>query len=117
MMTNKPEGLKFDGRYSWVKVDGDTVTIGLIEEEVTKAKEFVFVQLPEKGEHLEKGKDYLALEAVKWSGHVQSPVSGKVIEVNDELFDEPSIINEDPYGDGWIAKVKLDDKKEIDELK
>ena len=114
MMSDAPKGLKHDGNYSWVKIEGDTATIGLIKEEVDKAKEFVFVQLPEKGEKLKKGERYLALEAVKWSGEIESPVTGEVVEVNDDLFDEPATINNDPYGEGWIAKVKLSDKNELD---
>ncbi len=117
MMSDPPKGLKHDGKYSWVKIEDDTATIGLIKEEVDKAKEFVFVQLPEKGEKLKKGERYLALEAVKWSGEIDSPVTGEVVEVNDDLFDEPSTINKDPYGEGWIAKVKLTDKKELDNMK
>ncbi|MFP4117446.1 MAG: glycine cleavage system protein GcvH [Candidatus Woesearchaeota archaeon] len=116
-MSDAPKGLKYDDKYSWVKVDGDTATIGLVKEQVEKAKEFVFVQLPEKGERLKKGKKYLSLEAVKWSGQVESPVSGEVTEVNEGLFDEPETINKDPYGKGWIAKVKLSDPDEIKELK
>ncbi|MFP4656675.1 MAG: glycine cleavage system protein GcvH [Candidatus Woesearchaeota archaeon] len=116
MMSDAPKGLKYDDKYSWVKVDGDTATIGLVKEQVEKAKEFVFVQLPEKGERLKKGKKYLSLEAVKWSGQVESPVSGEVTEVNEGLFDEPETINKDPYGKGWIAKVKLSDPDEIKKL-
>ncbi len=110
-----PDDLLYDDEYSWVKVDGDIATVGLIEPAVKKVDEFVFIKLPEKGNKIKKGQEYVALEAVKWSGHVSSPVSGEIIEVNEELFDEPSRINHDPYG-SWIMKVKLENKEELKQL-
>ncbi len=72
----------------------------------------MFVKLPENGQKIKKGEIYVSLEAIKWSGHLSSPFSGEIIEVNEEIFDEPSIINRDPYGKGWIAKIKLLNKEE-----
>ncbi|MCB9359439.1 glycine cleavage system protein H [Candidatus Woesearchaeota archaeon] len=92
---------------SWVKVEGEIATVGITEEAAKQAKEFMFIELPEKGKKIAKGEKYVTLEAVKWSGHVNSPVTGKIVEVNDALFDDPSVINNDPKG-SWIMKVKID---------
>lgn len=117
-MSNKnfPENLLYNKDYSWVKIDGDKAVLGIVEPAASRVKEFVFVQLPEVGEKLKKGDTYVSLEAVKWSGHLSSPFSGEVVEVNEELFDEPVKINQDPYGKGWIAKVKLENNQEKEDL-
>ncbi|MDZ7611203.1 MAG: glycine cleavage system H protein [Candidatus Moranbacteria bacterium] len=117
-MSNKnfPEDLLYNEDYSWAKVDGDTAALGIVGPAASRVKEFVFVQLPEVGEKLKKGDTYVSLEAVKWSGHLSSPFSGEVVEVNEEIFDEPGKINQDPYGEGWIVKIKLDNKKETEDL-
>ncbi len=111
-----PENLLYNKDYSWVKIDGDTATLGIIGPAASRVEEFVFVQLPEKGQTLKQGETYASVEAVKWSGHLSSPLSGEVVEVNSPLFDEPGIINQDPYGEGWIAKIKISDQKEVEEL-
>ena len=110
-----PEGLKYNEDNSWVKVENDSAVIGVIKPAAEKVKEFIFINLPEKGKKIKKGEDYVSLEAVKWSGHLSSPVSGEIVEVNEKLFEEPSKINEDPYG-SWIMKVKLSDRRELDKL-
>lgn len=110
-----PNNLRYNKDYSWVKIEGDTATIGIVEPAAKKVKEFVFIKLPEKGKKIKQGETYVSLEAVKWSGHLSSPVTGEIVEVNDALFDEPSKINKDSYG-SWIMKVKLDNPKETDEL-
>lgn len=112
---NFPEDLKYNKDYSWVKIDGDTATLGIIGPAAKKVKEFVFIKLPEKGKKIQKGENYVSVEAVKWSGHLSSPVTGEIIEVNKPLFDEPSKINKEPY-ESWIMKVKLDDTKETEKL-
>jgi glycine cleavage system H protein len=110
-----PENLLYNKDYSWVKIDGDIAIVGVIEPATKKVKEFVFVKLPEKGKKIKQGETYVSLEAVKWSGHLSSPVSGEIIEVNEKLFDEPSLINKDPYG-SWIMKVRMSDKGELKKL-
>lgn len=112
---NFPKNLKYSKDYSWVKVDGDTATLGIIGPGAKKVKEFVFVMLPKKGDKIKKGEKYVSLEAVKWTGHLSSPVTGKIIEVNGPLFDEPSKINEDGYKH-WIAKIKMQNKEELKKL-
>lgn len=115
MIESYPEGLLYNRDNSWIKIEGDIATVGIIEVAAKKVKEFIFIKLPEKGKTIKKGDIYISLEAVKWSGHLESPVSGKIVEVNEKLFDEPSKINKDPYG-SWIMKVKLSKKEELKEL-
>ena len=115
MIESYPEGLLYNKDNSWIKIEGDIATVGIIEVAAKKVKEFIFIKLPEKGKTIKKGEIYISLEAVKWSGHLESPVSGKIVEVNEKLFDEPSKINKDPYG-SWIMKVKLSKKEELKEL-
>jgi glycine cleavage system H protein len=110
-----PKELKYNKDYSWVNIDGKTVTLGIVSPGAKKVKEFVFVMLPEKGKKIKKGERYVSLEAVKWTGHLSSPVSGEIIEVNSSIFDDPSEINKDGYKN-WIAKIKIENKKELDEL-
>lgn len=135
--TELPANLLYDNQDSWVKSEGrrlnaegrtqklecqgqkkqeEVVIVGLIEPSVKKAREFVFINLPKQGSQVKKGDVYVSLEAVKWSGHVPSPVSGEVIEVNSLLFDSPSTINKDPYGKGWIMKVKIKKPEELNLL-
>jgi glycine cleavage system H protein len=115
-MTDFPENLLYNKDYSWARIEGDTAVIGVIKPAADKVKEFVFIKLPKNGHSIKQGENFVSLEALKWSGHMGSPVSGEIIEVNDELFDDPAVINRDPYGQGWIAKVKLSEPAEEDSL-
>lgn len=108
--------LLYDQNYSWVKINGDEAILGITKPAADKVQEFVFANLPEKGQKLSQGDTYASLEAMKWSGHLSSPLSGEVVEVNDEVFEEPSIINQDPYGKGWLAKIKLTNPEEKKDL-
>ncbi len=117
-MTNQdlPENLLYNRDFSWVKIDGQTATLGITKPAADKVKEFVFIKLPKEGQAVKRGESYTSLEALKWSGHISSPLSGKIIEVHEKLFDNPSIINQDPYGEGWIAKLKIDNQDEVEKL-
>ncbi len=112
---NLPDDLKYNKDYSWVKIEGNTAIVGIVEPAAKKAKEFVFIKLPEKSSKIKKGEKYVSLEASKWSGNLSSPVSGEIIDVNKPLFNEPSKINKKPY-QSWIVKVKLENKEDIKEL-
>ncbi len=111
-----PEKLYYNDDYSWVRLDGDTAVVGVSDFGAKLVKQFVFVELPKKGKEIKKGDVYVSLESIKWSGHLKSPVSGTIVDVNESLFDNPEIINKEPYGKGWIMKVKLSDKNELKEL-
>lgn len=116
MINKLPENLLYNKDYSWIKMEGDVATLGIINLASEKVKEFVFIDLPKKDAKIKKGDIYVSLEALKWSGHLQSPLSGEILEVHDDLFDEPSMINEDPFDRGWIVKIKIKDKKELNDL-
>ena len=110
---NLPQNLKFD-EYLWVKAEGDIAEIGVTEYALEQIKEIVFIDLPKKGS-VNKGDTFLSLESVKWSGHLSSPVSGEVVEVNDVLFDDPEKLNKSPY-ESWVCKIKLADAAQLEEL-
>jgi glycine cleavage system H protein len=110
-----PNNLKYNQDYSWIKIKQNIAVIGIIENAAKKIDEFIFINLPQKGKKIKQNDNYVSLEAIKWSGHLSSPVSGEIIEVNDSLFNEPSKINKTPF-ESWIIKVKLNNKDEIENL-
>ncbi len=116
MEKDLPKNLLYNKDYSWFKIEDDIVTLGIVKPASDRVEEFVFVKLPDKGQKIKAGDVYVSLEAVKWTGHLSCPLSGEIIEVNEEVFDEPSIINEDPYGKGWIAKLKMKNPEEKSSL-
>ena len=101
-----PDDLKFEKNHYWAKVDGDVVITGAGEFISKQAGEITFVDLPEEGDQLTQGKPFGSIESGKWVGRIYAVVSGEVVEVNSALEDEPEKINEAPYGDGWICKIK-----------
>lgn len=113
---NIPENLKYTKDHEWIKVDGDTVTVGITDYAQGELGDIVFVEIETEGETLEKEEVFGTVEAVKTVSDIFMPVSGEVVEVNPKLEDSPEIANKDPYGEGWLIKVKLSDKSEIDDL-
>ncbi|WP_040929409.1 glycine cleavage system protein GcvH [Nosocomiicoccus massiliensis] len=111
-----PNNLKYSEDHEWVKVDGDTVTIGITEFAQSELGDIVFVELPEEGDEIAKGDDFGSVESVKTVSELYAPVSGEVLEVNEELEDSPELVNESPYEEAWMLKVKLADASELDEL-
>ena len=113
---NIPENLKYTKDHEWIKVDGDTATIGITDYAQGELGDVVFVEIETEGENLDKEEVFGTVEAVKTVSDIFMPVSGEVVEVNPKLEDSPEIVNKDPYGEGWLIKVKLSDKSEIDDL-
>ncbi len=111
-----PNNLKYSEDHEWVKVDGDTVTIGITEFAQSELGDIVFVELPEEGDEIAKGDDFGSVESVKTVSELYAPISGEVLEVNEELEDSPELVNESPYEEAWMLKVKLADASELDEL-
>jgi glycine cleavage system H protein len=111
-----PEGLKYHAEHDWAKVDGDTATFGITWFAQDQLGEVVFVELPEVGSTVSANGTYAEVESVKAVSDVYAPLSGEVLEVNDALKDDPEAINNDPYGAGWVAKVRLSDPSEVDSL-
>lgn len=101
-----PDDLKFEKNHYWAKIEGDLVVTGAGEFISKQSGEITFVDLPEEGDELTQGKPYGSIESGKWVGRIYAVVSGEVVEVNTLLEDEPEKINEDPYGEGWICRIK-----------
>jgi len=111
------ESLLFAENHEWVLDNGDgTVTIGISEQAQTLLGDIVFIDLPDVGDEVESGATFSLVESVKAASDIYAPVSGKIIEINEALEDSPELINEEPYGEGWIAKVKVSDPSEFDDL-
>jgi glycine cleavage system H protein len=109
-------GIRFSKDHEWVKVEGDVATIGISPYAQEQLGDVVFVDLPAIGKKVEKGKELAVVESVKAASEVYSPVSGEVVEANEVLGDAPGTVNEDALGKGWIAKVKMSNKAELDAL-
>lgn len=113
---NIPDNLKYTKDHEWLKVDGEEVIIGITDFAQGELGDIVFVEIETQGEQLAKEEVFGTIEAVKTVSDLYMPVNGEVLEVNSKLEDTPEIINQDPYGDGWLIKVKLEDVGEIDGL-
>ena len=111
-----PETLKYTREHEWVKVEGDTITVGITDFAQRELGDIVFVDVDTQSEELGKGEVFGSVEAVKTVSDLLMPVSGEVLEFNEVLSDQPEKVNTDPYGKGWIIKVKLSDSGELDEL-
>ncbi len=107
---------KYTEDHEWVEVDGDAGVIGISEYAQEQLGDVVFVELPEVGTVLDRSDEVAVVESVKAAAEVYAPVSGEVLEVNEDLNGDPSLVNTDPFGDGWFAKLKLSDPDELDEL-
>jgi len=113
---NIPEELKYHKEHTWVKVIGKKATIGITEYAQKQLGDIVYVDLPSTDTEIEKDEEFTEIESTKTTSSVIAPVSGNIIEVNEELEETPEIINEDPYGKGWIVVVELSEPSQIDEL-
>ena len=113
---NIPKELKYSESHEWIKIEGDVVTIGVSDYAQSELGDIVFVELPEVGDEVAKGESCGTIEAVKTVSDLNSPVSGEIIEVNEALEDEPTLVNTDCYEAGWLIKVKINDATELDAL-
>jgi glycine cleavage system H protein len=115
-MSEIAEGLYYHESHDWLSVDGDTGTTGITDYAQAELGDIVFLELPEVGTEVVIGDSYGTIEAVKTVADLISPVTGKVVEVNETLQEDASLVNSDPYGEGWTIRVRLADPKEVDEL-
>ncbi len=115
-MSKVPEELKYTKEHEWVKVDGDVAIVGITDYAQSELGDIVYVELPEVGRKVEKGEAVATIEAVKTAADVYAPVSGEVIEVNSALEEHAELVNKDPYGEGWIVKIKMSNPDELNEL-
>jgi glycine cleavage system H protein len=113
---NIPENLKYTKDHEWIKVDGDTATVGITDYAQNELGDIVFVEIETEGETLDKEEVFGTVEAVKTVSDIFMPISGEVVEVNPKLEDSPEIVNKDPYGEGWLIKVKYSEQSELDDL-
>ncbi len=113
---NVPKDLKYTDEHEWVAVDGDIATIGVTDYAQGELGDLVFVELPEVGDDVTMGESFGTVEAVKAVSDLFAPLSGSVVEVNEMLTDDPEIVNKDPYGDGWMIKIKMSDADELSNL-
>ena len=105
--------VRYSKDHEWVKIDGDTATVGITHYAQEQLGDVVFVELPEVGKKVEQGKELATLESVKAASEVYAPISGEVVEVNSALADAPATVNEEAQGKGWFAKLKIADKGQL----
>ena len=113
---NTPDNLKYSKDHEWVKVEGDIAVVGITDFAQDQLGDIVFVDIQTEGETLEKDEVFGAIEAVKTVADALMPVSGEIVEVNPELEGAPELVNKDPYGAGWMVKVKMSNPDEVNEL-
>jgi len=116
-MNNIPSELKYATSHEWVRNEGDgTVTVGITEHAQDLLGDMVFVELPDVDDEVSVGDDICVAESVKAASDIYAPVTGKVIEVNEDLEDSPELVNSDAFGDGWLFKIKMEDASELENL-
>ncbi len=113
---NIPTHLKYTKDHEWVAIEDSVATIGITDFAQGELGDIVFVEFPEMGDDFEAGEPFGTIEAVKTVVDIYAPMSGKIVEINVDLDNDPSKVNSDPYGDGWIVKLKLSNSNEQDEL-
>jgi len=111
-----PENLKYSEEHEWVRVEEDIAVIGITQYAQDKLGDIVFVELPNVGAEFARMEEFGVVESVKTVSNLYCPVAGKVKEINKALIRSPEFINDDPYGQGWVIKVKIKDKKDLDKL-
>lgn len=115
-MSNIPSDLRYAKSHEWVRVNGDTATVGITDHAQHELTDVVFVELPEPNRSLKAGESCAVVESVKTASDIYSPVSGQVVEINKAVVDNPALVNVEPYGGGWFYKVKLSQPGEVNSL-
>ncbi len=113
---NVPANLKYTKDHEWIKVDGDVATVGVTDFAQSQLGDIVFIEIETVGETLAKEEVFGTIEAVKTVSDMFMPVAGEVLEVNPKITEQPDVVNKDPYGDGWMIKVKISNPAELNEL-
>ncbi len=108
--------MKFTEDHEWLRVDDDVVVVGITEHASTQLGDVVFVELPEVGTQVAAGDEIVVIESVKAASDIVAPLDGEIVEVNDAIVDEPGKVNEDPLGEAWFFKMKVEDMEEIDKF-
>ncbi len=110
-----PKELYYTESHEWVKIENGQAIFGITDFAQSELGEVVFVELPEESDEVTKGEEYATIESVKAASDINAPISGVIVEVNQELEDSPELINDDPY-ENWIVKIEIEDKSEVDDL-
>lgn len=113
---NHPSELKYARTHEWVKIEGDLVITGITDHAQDELGDLVYVETPEVGSKVNAGEQAGVVESVKTASDIHAPVSGTVVEVNTDLEDDPDFVNDDPYGKGWIYKIKPDNIADVEKL-
>ena len=113
---NFPEGLKYTKDHEWIRLEGETAYVGITDYAQSELGEIVFVDVDSVGETLGQNEVFGSIEAVKTVSDLLMPVEAEVLEVNESLEDQPELVNQDPYGEGWVIKVKIADAAQVEEL-
>jgi glycine cleavage system H protein len=111
-----PDDFRYSKDHEWLKVEGDKGTVGITEFAQKQLGDVVYVELPQSGAVLEFHQSLGVIESVKAVSDVYSPLSGEVIEINEQLMESPELVNEDPHGKGWIVRIKIKDESEVEKL-
>jgi len=111
-----PSDLKYTAEHEWAKIEGDTMTVGITEYAQGELGDIVFVEFPTVGDEITKDESFGTIEAVKAVSDLYAPITGTVVAINEALADAPDAINSDPYGEGWMIKIKIADAAELDSL-
>ncbi|WP_417666939.1 glycine cleavage system protein GcvH [Pseudidiomarina sp.] len=116
-MSNIPKELKYASTHEWVRNEGDGIfTVGITEHAQDLLGDMVFVELPDVGANVAAGDDVAVAESVKAASDIYAPIAGEIVEVNEDLEDAPETVNNDPFGDGWLFKIKAEDPTEVEGL-
>lgn len=115
-MSEIPEGLIYTKEHEWIKVEGNEITVGITDYAQNALTDVVWVELPELGVSVKSMDSFANVESVKSVSEIYAPVSGDVIEINEDLEDAPETVNTDPYGEGWICRMSMDNPGELDAL-
>jgi glycine cleavage system H protein len=113
---NIPKELKYTDEHEWAKLEGEIAVIGITDYAQERLGDVVFVELPEIGTETEKGEAFCVVESVKAASDIYAPMSGEIAEINKNLEDHPELVNQSPYGEGWMVRIKVTDPAEIEDL-
>ena len=111
-----PQNLKYTKEHEWVKIDGDLLIVGITDHAQSELGDIIFIEFPDLNQEISKDEPFGTIEAVKAVADLFAPVSGKIIEINQDLENNPELVNSDPYGEGWIVKITDFDKSQLDAL-
>ena len=117
MPTNVPDHLQYTESHEWLRLDGETATVGITDHAQAELTDIVFVELPKVGTALSAGQPAAVVESVKAASDIYSPIDGTVVEINPALEADPGLVNRDPYGEGWLFSIRVEAGEEIETLK